>query len=78
MMNHRREANELRATIEELKREKDEIKRLLRAAFKGMRWLCRNGETDGLKRTNCTSIYRSTGPRKPITDLRTGECAVLE
>lgn len=73
MMNHRRQANELRATIEELKREKDEIKRFLRAAFKGMRWHCGKEETDGPKRTNRASIYRNIGPRKPITDLRTGE-----
>lgn len=73
MMNHRREANELRAAIEQLKREKDEAKRFLRAAIKGTRWHCRKEETDGLKRTNCASIYRSIGPRKPITDLRTGE-----
>lgn len=73
MMNHRREANELRATIEHLKREKDEIKRFLRAAFKGMRWHCGKEETDGPKRTNCASIYRSIGPRKPITDLRAEE-----
>lgn len=73
MMNHRREANELRATIEQLKREKDEIKRFLRAGIKGMRWHCGKEEIDGLKRTNCASIYRNIGPGKPITDLRTGE-----
>lgn len=73
MMNHSREANELRAAIEQLKREKEEAKRFLRAAIKGMRWHCRKEETDGLKRTNCASINGSIGPRNPITDHRMEE-----
>lgn len=70
MVNHKREANKLQETIEQLRRENEGTKKALKATIEGMWQHCQKKEMNRMKEMNMACLNKDNQHRKIMTDLK--------